>query len=298
MLDPAELYQLADPLPQLDRPVLVQALEGFVDAGSAVRLARQHLLTNDAQLVATFDVDVLYDYRARRPLMLFDTDHWESYAAPLLALHAVRDAEGRSMLLLSGPEPDVLWERFVAAVRDLIARLDVRLTVGLNAIPMAVPHTRPSNVIAHASRPELIAGYQPWLGQVQVPASAGHLLELRLGESGHDVVGFAVAVPHYVAQLDYPAAAVTLLEHVSKVSGLTLSLDALVDAARTTRAAIDAQVEDSAEVAQVVRALETQYDAFVAGTGRSLLAEGARLPTADEIAAEFERYLADNGESG
>lgn len=296
MLDPAELFTLGAVPADLDRPVLVQALDGFVDAGNAVRLAREHLLGLGAEVVATFDVDQLFDYRARRPLMLFDTDHWTSYAAPTLALYALHDARGRSLLLLAGPEPDVQWERFVAAVRQLVERLDVRLTVGLNAIPMGVPHTRPASIIAHASRHDLVAAYQPWLAQVQVPASAGHLLELRLGEAGRDVVGFAVNVPHYVAQLDYPAAALTLLEQVAAVGGLELPLDPLADAARTTRAAIDAQVAESDEVRAVVTAMETQYDAFVAGAGRSLLADGARLPSADEIAAEFERFLADQGD--
>lgn len=298
MLDPAELYELAASLPDLERPVLVQALDGFVDAGNAVRIARDHLLSLGGEVVATFDVDQLFDYRARRPLMVFDTDHWESYAAPRLEVHALRDAHGRSFLLLAGPEPDVQWERFVVAVQQLVDRLDVRLTIGLNAIPMGVPHTRPPVVIAHAARRELIDGYQPWLGQVQVPASAGHLLELRLGEAGKDVVGFAANVPHYVAQIDYPAAAYTLLEHTGKLAGLDLALDRLADAVRSTREAIDAQVAESDEVRAVVSALESQYDGYVAGVGRSLLAEGSRLPSADELAAEFERFLADQGDAG
>jgi hypothetical protein len=148
-------------------------------------------------------------------------------------------------------------------------------------------------VIAHASRPELIEGFDPWVAAVQVPAAAGHLLEYRLGQAGHDAIGFAVHVPHYVSQMDYPAAAVTLLQSVSAVTGLVLPTATLEQAAAETRRSIDEQVGQAEEVEAVVRALEAQYDAFVAGRGQSLLADGTPLPTGDELGAELERFLSE-----
>ena len=157
--DPSELYDLVPDLPELGEVVLVQALDGFVDAGGAKRLAREHLLaTHGARVLATFDVDRLLDYRARRPVMTFAEDHWADYDDPSLAVHLAHDADGTPFLVLAGPEPDVHWELFIAAVASLVDRLGVHLTVGLNSIPMAVPHTRPLGIIAHATRPELVAG--------------------------------------------------------------------------------------------------------------------------------------------
>jgi hypothetical protein len=228
--------------------------------------------------------------------MLFVEDHWESYDDPQLAVHLLHDAADAPFLLLAGPEPDVQWERFTEAMRMIIDRLGVRLTIGLNAIPMGVPHTRPTGVIAHGSRKELVAGYEPWVNAVQVPGTAGHLLEYRLGQAGHDAVGFAVHVPHYVSQAAYPAASAALLTEVSKASGLVLPLDELNEAAESTRAAIDEQVAGAPEVAAIVEALENQYDAFVAGRDASLLLEHADLPTADELGAELERFLAEQSQ--
>lgn len=299
MLEPAELYTVEADTPALDRPVLVQALTGFVDAGSATRLARDHLLGDDSQVVATFDVDQLLDYRARRPSMTFIEDHWESYDDPQLALHLLHDPAGTPYLVLAGPEPDVQWERFIAAVRQLIERFDVRLTVGLNAIPMAVPHTRPVGVTAHATRPELVAGYEPWLQTVKVPSSAGHLLEYRLGQDGRDAMGFAVHVPHYVSESEYPAAAEVLLDSVARATGLVLPTGPLRTAATQTRAAIDEQVGQSAEVGTVVQALENQYDAFVGARGQNLLTDDpGGLPSGDELGAELERFLAEQRRHG
>jgi hypothetical protein len=278
--------------------VLIHALEGFSDAGHAIRLAAAHLRDAlDTELVASFAIDDLLDYRSRRPMMTFKTDHFTAYEEPQLNLYALRDSLGTPFLLLAGLEPDLQWERFVAAVRLLAERLGVRQTIGLGTIPMAVPHTRPVTMTAHSTNRELIADFQPWIGEVQVPSSVSNLLEYRMAQHGHDAVGFTVHVPHYLAQTDYPAAAEALLEQVSKSAALEFPLDALTDAGTAVRTKIDDQVAASPEVAQVVDALEHQYDAFVAAQeNRSLLARDEDLPSGDELGAEFERFLAQRDE--
>jgi hypothetical protein len=295
VLDPHELYELADDLPALTEPVLVQALTGFVDAGSAIQLFRENLLDNlETRVVATFDLDQLLDYRSRRPPMVFMEDHWESYERPSLALHLVKDQLGSDFLLLAGPEPDLHWERFIAAVSGLIERFGVKLTVGLNAIPMAVPHTRPVSVTAHATDQRLLGAHESWLQRVQVPASVGNLLEFRLGEAGKDAMGYAAHVPHYLAQTTFPAAAELLVDSVSGTTGLALPTGELRKAAEIVRADIDKQIAEDEQAARLVTSLEAQYDAFLRGRENNLLAEsGAPLPTAEELGAELERFLAE-----
>jgi proteasome assembly chaperone (PAC2) family protein len=275
-------------------PVLVHALRGFMDAGSAGQLAVEHLTEElSATRLATFDVDQLIDYRSRRPIMTFDSSTWSDYDEPELVVDVIHDAAGVPFLLLHGLEPDVQWERFASAVRQIVERFDVPLTIGLHGIPMGIPHTRPLSVTAHATRPELISDHKSWFGTVQVPASASALLELRLGQSGHDAMGFAVHVPHYLAQSSFPQASITALENLQRVTGLDLQRASLTQAANETVLEIERQVNGSEEVAAVVHALEEQYDAFTHNLGRTgLLAESAQLPTADELGEEFERFLA------
>lgn len=299
----AGMYELELPAPQLVTsdgrgPVLVHALEGFSDAGHAIRLAASHLRAAlDTELVASFAIDDLLDYRSRRPLMTFKTDHFTHYEDPELSLYALRDSVGTPFLLLAGLEPDLKWERFITAVRLLAERLGVRQTIGLGTVPMAVPHTRPITMTAHSNNPELIVDFQPWISEIQVPGSASNLLEYRMAQHGHEVVGFTVHVPHYLTQTDYPAAAEALLERVAKTAALELPLTALSEAAAVIRTKVDEQVEASAEVAQVVAALERQYDAYIdAQENRSLLTRDEDLPSGDELGAEFERFLAQQAE--
>jgi predicted ATP-grasp superfamily ATP-dependent carboligase len=293
--DPGDLYELspAAAMPDGDLTMLY-FLDGFIDAGSAGRLLATHLATSlEGQEVARFDLDALIDYRSRRPVMTFAKDHWEDYDAPELTLSLLHDSEGTPFLLLNGLEPDREWEAFTEAARQLIDELGVRLSVSFHGIPMGVPHTRQLGVTAHSTQPGLIDGYRPLVDKLQVPGSAAALLEYRLGQDERAAVGFAVHVPHYLAQAAYPAAAVTLLESVQRATGLVLPSDQLREAARRTDLEIERQVQGSAEVTEVVEALEQQYDAFAADRQNLLGSESAEMPTAEELGAEFERFLAE-----
>lgn len=293
--DPGDLYRVSPGVPEVDDVVMLYYFDGFIDAGGAGRLLTAHLLgALEHTEVARFDVDSLIDYRSRRPVMTFAKDRWEHYDEPELVTWLAHDSEGAPFLLLSGPEPDHDWNSFTSAVLALARTLKVRLAVGYHGIPMGVPHTRPLGVTAHATRAGLVEGYRPLVDRLQVPGSAAALLELRMGEDNRDAVGFAVHVPHYLSQAAYPAAAVTLLESVQRATGLSLPSDALREAAQRTDLEIARQVEGSEEVSEIVQALEQQYDAFAARGGSNLLGdEPEHMPTADELGAQFERFLAE-----
>lgn len=299
--DPRDLYEveeetaaeLAAAAPQ-DGLVLLHVMRGFIDAGGAGEVAGEHLLERFAgRRLVTFDADQLVDYRARRPVMTFDVWRWREYDEPRLVVDLMHDAAGRPFLLMHGLEPDVQWERFAAAVRQVVERFGVRLVMGMHGIPMGVPHTRPLGATRHGTS-RALTGAAGWFGTVQVPGSAASLLEYRLGRWGHDAGAVGVHVPHYLAQSSFPPAARTALEHVEEVTGLALDPVALAGQAAEALEAVEKQMADAPEVAAVVRALEEQYDGLTRSLGRvGLLAESTPLPTADELGAEFERFLAE-----
>ena len=292
----ARFVHIVDDVPELeglaDGPVMLTALDGFLDAGSASALAVGHLLEVDAgRVVASFEVDEFYDYRARRPAMSFVRDHYVDYDPPRLVVRLVRDERRAPYLLLTGPEPDVRWEAFTEAVRAVVEHFGVRLTVSIGSVPMAVPHTRPVQVTNHATAPRLLVSENIWQGEIRIPSSAQSLLELRLGEWGHDAMGFVAHIPHYVAQFDYPAASAALLEGLEDVTGLQWDLADLKEAGEARQVEIATQIADSDDVREVVNGLEQQYDAFHTQAA-NLLAEDEPLPSGEEIGAQFEQFLA------
>lgn len=297
------MYELLSDAIEADSPVLLHSLTGFLDAGQAGRLAVAHVLeTLEHRVVATFDLDDLFDYRARRPRMTFLSDHFASVDLPTLEMVEVRDAAGVPFLLLHGSEPDHAWQRVTEAVRTLVDHFGVRLTVGMHAIPWPAPHTRPVGVTAHATDSSLVSGYAPWVGALEVPGHLAGMIELHLGDTGHDAMGFAAHVPHYLVGAEFPAASLTLLEHVARASGLSLPLAGLAESAERSRAEIESQIAANPENVTAVQALEAQYDAVLSSRELEGAVEEAGstsdLPTGDEIAAQVERFLADMDERG
>ena len=279
-------------VPQL---VLVHDLAGEFDAAHAAALAGAHLLASlPHETIARFDADSLVDYRGHRPRMTFTGDRYASFDAPVIELHALQDDAGTTFLLLHGNEPDYAWERFTAAVLHVARRLGVTRFFALQAIPMPVPHTRPVTVTAHATRRALIESHPVYWGEMRIPGSLAALLELRAGESGADALGIAAHVPHYLAQATYPAASMTLLEHLSTLTGLLVPAESLREAAEANRTEIDEQIGRSTENTAVVAALEQQYDAFTASREETgLLGSSGEVPSGEELGAQFERFLAE-----
>jgi PAC2 family len=307
VLDPQDLYEYdpegleaadATDSEDFDGLVLLYHFDGFMDAGAAGRQVVDHIRDEFCyQVVARFDADRLVDYRARRPQMIFRRDHWASYEAPALEMMLARDPTGTPFLMLSGPEPDREWERFAAAVRQTVERLGVRMSVNFHGIPMGVPHTRPIGVTAHGNRSDLLAGHPALFDEAQVPGSAQSMVEYRLAEAGHDVLGFAVHVPHYVASAAYPAAALGVLDAVTSATGLVLPATALRTRSQKITAEIDRQIAEGGDLAAEIRGMEHQYDALSQSLERQgPAAEPEDLPSADELAAQFERFLAEREE--
>ena len=271
--------------------VLLHHFDGAMDAGHAGALAiEQLLMTLPHERMATFDVDTLVDYRARRPIMTYATHTFEGAVMPEIALDLVQDDEGEDLLVLHGAEPDFRWNEFVGAVTHLVVSMGVSRAVGMTGLPLATPHTRPTYVHHHGNRPELLPDQPDFFGRVEVPGSMSAFLELRLGQAGLDSRGLSAGIPHYVARDDYPAGAAALLAAVSASTGLALPVGDLEAAASINRAEIDAEAAGQPEVAAVVSALEAQYDA-VAPVSSTELAHLVDVPSADEIGARLEAFL-------
>lgn len=283
-------------------PLMLVSLDGFLDAGMVRSTLAEHLLdTLEHEVVASFDVDALVDYRSRRPLMTFDSDHYADYDDPSLVLYRMLDVSGEPFLLLHGVEPDFRWEGFVEAVRQLSLAFGVRRIAGAHGIPMAVPHTRPVGLTRYASDRDLLGeGHAPIFGSVKVPGSAEALIHLRLAEAGLTTMGIAVHVPHYLAETQFGDAAVAAADALMDLTGLVLPTAELIAMAGVTRGRIEAELEQNEGAREVVEGLEERYDHFVEGQRRRslLAAQAAKLPSADEIGAELERFLQDPGVAG
>jgi len=292
LLDPTQLFTYESPTDQrtVHAGTLVVTLGSYLDAGHAQQLIDDHLLnTLPNHKLGRFDVDQVFDYAGHRPHVTFDHDHFSAFQAPEIALHHVTDKDGRPFLLLTGPEPALQWERMAAAIEHVIGQFDVERTVLVHGFPAPTPHTRPVLITKFASDPSLVPVRSGLPASFEMSSSFDTLLTIRLGEKNRPVIGLSAHVPHYLTGVDYPDAAIALLQGISDITSLNLPLGELPTQSQVTHAQIDAQIGDNAELHTTIEAMEHHYDTLVQDRGLPIKPED--LPTADEIGAELESYL-------
>jgi hypothetical protein len=282
---------------QVDVPAglhLLAGLSGFTDAGAALSQFSEHIFENlDTTQLIRFSNDELIDYRSRRPVMFFEKDHIEDYEPANLGLYLVHDEVNQPFLFLHGYEPDFKWEAFTNAVLRLLKRYQVKDVTWLHAIPFPIPHTREIGVTVSGNRKDLIAQVSEWKPQTQVPGNVLHLLEYKIAATGMPVAGYVLLTPHYLADSEYPQAAVTAFELISASTSLVFPTDELRDEGQKFIKKLNDQVEENPELQKMIASLEQGYQNEKSGPSRAPIRKPVvKMPTAEEIAAELEDYLA------
>lgn len=273
---------------------LIAGLTGFTDAGSTLNLVADHIFANlSTQLVVQFKNDELLDYRSRRPVMFFERDHIEHYEPAVLGIYLVHDEANQPFLYLHGYEPDFKWEAFAEAVVDLVRGLEVEDFTWVHSIPFPIPHTRAVGVTVSGNRLDIIDAVSEWKPQTQVPGNVLHLLEYRLSEISLPTVGYVMLVPHYLSESEYPQSALVAFEHISSATGLVFPTDAIREDSVEFLAKLKTQLEKNEDLQKLVKNLEQGYASENIGPNRAPIEKPiAKMPTAEEIAAELEDYLA------
>ncbi len=265
------------------RPTVVAAFDGWVDAGGAATAATGRLAAG-SEIVATFDADAIYDYRARRPTLIIENGRLASLTWATLTLRRRRVGE-RDLLVLSGAEPDYRWRELTAGIIELLVELDVRTWISLGAIPAAVPHTRPVTILGTESEPGLLRGEISAgpAGMLKVPAAFLSVLEKAVADSDIPALGYFAQIPHYVSG-SYPSAAVELVRLVSAHLDEAIPSGLLEEEAKVLLSRLDQLAAGDADTHAYVERLEQASDE-------------SRLPAGDDLISEIERFLRDRGDS-
>ena len=294
MLNPEDLYLANTKI--LDDPRMHGlTLSSPQDAGSTAGQLGQVLLSELKNIeIVEFDSDQLHNYRARRPFVHYEKDHFENPQYPQLKLYAVEDSLDQPFLLLTGAEPDLQWQRFQKALLGIVRRLQPSLIVLVSAYPMPVPHTRPFPVTAHGSRKDLIRGISPWKPTADMHATITNLLEVLFTDNGYDTVGFGVNIPQYISEADLPQGTLIALEHVGMAAHLSLPTDDLREAARHVHGQINDQVKQNPEIGRMITTMEENYDENYRTSDIAIplsRRDANNIPSRDEIGALVERFL-------
>ena len=277
-------------LKELHRPVLILALDGWIDSSGIAQSVKESLLSKaQSQTIVKFDTDKLLDHRARRPILNLNNGVVENLEWPSIELLHIEGLEGPDTCLLHGPEPDHEWKNFSQAITNICHDLDISLVVGLGAYPAAVPHTRPTRLSCTASSDEMAKKLDFITASVKVPAGLQAVIENQVAESGIPSIGLWAQVPHYLSTGPYPPAAVELLEGLRSISGVCIQDLQLDRKALNTRSHLDQLIGSNEEHLTMIEKLELAYD--------QLNSAEASLPSGDDLAEELQNFLRSQEES-
>lgn len=276
-----------DALAQGEDTVLLLALDGWTDAGSGGTLAADALRDQaDVAPLGAFDPDALYDYRDRRPLLSIDQGVLGEPEWPSLTVEALSVEGMPPLVLVQGGEPDLSWQTIASDLVELARRVGATRYIGLGAVPGPIPHTRPVRVICTANDDAALEQIGRPHERMIVPASFQVVVEAALRDAGLSTLGLWARIPHYVAG-DYPEAARALLSTLAAHLDAPLATSDFDEAVDANRERLDGAASSSPEIIDHIHQLEEAYDADVADDAGIT----GPLPTGDQIAADFERFL-------
>jgi proteasome assembly chaperone (PAC2) family protein len=276
--------------PDLRSPALICAFGGWNDAASAATAALEAVAASlDPQVVARLDPEEFYDFQVNRPTIRLIEGLTREVDWPANTLLAVEvPAAERDLALFSGVEPNLRWRTFAGAIVEAARRLEAEIVITLGALIGDVAHTRPVPITGLASDPELIDRLGLSRSSYEGPTGIVGVLHDSCREQGLDSASLWAAIPHYVAAVPNPKAALALLRRLEGLTGVAIEASELEDATERFEDQVDRAVSANPEIEKLVRGLEASQSDDELDLGGNV--------SADEIAREFQTFLRQRGD--
>jgi proteasome assembly chaperone (PAC2) family protein len=273
----------ADELGPLRSPVLLVALRGWFDVGSAATTAVERLLDAGAPVtVGEIDPDPFYDFTQERPYVEILDGEVRVIQWPENHVAVLRGVGARDLVVLVGTEPHLHWRTYADCVVAVSERLGCEAVVTVGAAAEAVPHTRTPLVTGSTTTAELARRLGLSAPTYQGLTGIAGVLQAHLEARDIPAISLRVAIPHYLINAEHPQAVSALHTHLGHVLGMPLG-DDLRDEIERWRSLHDEVVENDSQLEMYLHLLEQEYDRR---------AEAA-IPSADDLGDLFEQFLRD-----
>jgi proteasome assembly chaperone (PAC2) family protein len=276
-------------LPHLRAPVMVCAFRGWNDAAAAASTALTSIANSlDAEMIAQIDPEEYFDFQSTRPTISMDEGQTRRIDWPENNLFAVRiPAADRDLVLFDGTEPNLRWRTFSETIATAADALGVEMIVTLGALIAEVSHTLPVPITGLASSAELVEELELERSNYEGPTGIVGVVHDLCRQSGIDSASLWAAVPHYVAAVPNPKAALALLRRLEGLTGIAVEASSLEEETADYEEQIGRAVAANPEIEELVNRIEAEQ--------ADLLDEEGELPNADTLAREFQQFLRQRG---
>ena len=248
--------------PELRRPIILAAFEGWNDAGDAATSAVRFLADRwKTRTFAHIDAEPFYDFTTARPQVVLDDGAERRLVWPKNELTGgpVDGLDG-DVIVLDGTEPALLWRTFCAQVVDLARRYDAQLVLTVGALVSDVPHSRPVQIYGSSYDAGAVERLALEPSTYEGPTGIVGVLHAECRAAGIPSASLWAAVPSYVHGAPSPKAALALVSKIAELLELQVPTTDLEIATAAYERQVNQLVADDAETATLVRELEQRYD--------------------------------------
>jgi proteasome assembly chaperone (PAC2) family protein len=277
-------------LQPLHSPIMVVALRGWFDVAEVATGALQRLMRDKpGPIVASIDPDPFFDFTQERPEVWIDDGSTRQVRWPANEFRIARfPGKPHDLVVLAGVEPHLRYATFADSLISVARGLRCEVVVTVGAGAEALPHTRPPRVVGSSTNDRLVRALGLSRPQYQGVTGLVGVLQERLDRAGIAAVSLRVGVPHYLGNAKHPKSSAALLQHLEHVLGIPTSHGELHDEIRRWGSLHDEAVAEDSQATEYVAMLEHEYDRRTE----------ASLPSGDDLAAEFEKFLRDQHDDG
>jgi len=279
--------------PTLAKATLLLALTGWMDGGSVSTGTVKQLMgmgRRTARQVARIEPDEFYIYNFPgdmetasifRPHVKYDAGLVTDFDMPGNTFWA---DERANLAFFIGKEPNLRWRTFADSIVSAAEQLGVEMVVSLGALMADVAHTRPVPITGLASDPDLVEQLGMSRSSYEGPTGIVGVVHDACRRHGMTSASLWAAVPHYVAAVPNPKAALALLRRLEGLTGIAVEASELEDAAERFTEQVDQAVSANPEIEELVANLEaSQEEDYEVST--------QDMPSADDLAQDFQRFL-------
>lgn len=277
-------------LPHLRSPVMVCSFRGWNDAAAAASTALAAIGNSlDGQLIAHLDPEEFFDFQSTRPTITLDEGQTRRIEWPENNLISVEvPGADRDLILLDGTEPNLRWRTFSETISTAADALGVEMVITLGALIAEVSHTLPVPITGLASSEELVEELELERSTYEGPTGIVGIVHDLCRRNGIDSASLWAAVPHYVAAVPNPKAALALLRRLEGLTGIAVEASELEEETADYEEQIGRAVAANPEIEELVQRIEAEQV--------ELLDDEGELPSADTLASEFQRFLRQRGD--
>ena len=276
-------------VPELRNPVLVCAFAGWNDAAGAASTALGTIANSlESEVVAHLDPEDFYDFQVNRPtIRLMDgrTRHVDWPANTFVA--APIPGADKDFILMTGVEPNLKWRTYSSAILDVAQEMGAEMLISLGALIADVAHTLPVPITGLASEERLVEELGLSRSNYEGPTGIVGVLHDQARQRNMPSASLWAAVPHYVAAVPNPKAALALLRRLEGLTGVALEASELEDAMERFEAQVNRAVSANPEIEELVRRLESEQGDDI---------ELPEVPSGDTLARDFQRFLRQRSE--